>query len=114
MEQIARVAKAFPPDTRVSEIAWSWFRAAYQASTRVKTETPFEILMKALDSDWSYSQLAGYGKPKPVEFILAEICPACGTQFVMRRTELLAETVNCPVCALEGKETPLGQFCRKE
>jgi hypothetical protein len=114
LSQIERVAKAFSPDERLSDVAWSWYRASYQASTRVENETPFEILMKALDHDWKLADIARYGKEQEIEFILVESCPRCGTQYAMRRSELLIDTINCPVCAKMGIETPLGTFIRKE
>jgi hypothetical protein len=115
LEQVARVAKAFSAEERLSEISWSWFRAAYQASTRVKGETPFEILLKALDLDWKLSELNNYGKgiEEEPEFILVERCDVCETEYAMRRKRFIPEIVCCPVCALGDVMTPLGKFDRK-
>ena len=114
LQQIEKISRTFGSDERTAEIPWSWFRAASDAATRVEGETPFEILMKALDHDWSYSQLAGYGKPNPVEFILVEACPVCAAQVVIRTTEFVPGTVKCPVCALRGEDTELNDLVRKE
>jgi hypothetical protein len=70
--------------------------------------------MKALDHDWKLADIARYGKEQEIEFILVEQCPTCHTQYAMCRTQLLIDTINCPVCALGGVETPLGTFIRRE
>lgn len=115
LEQIARVAKAFIPEERLSEISWSWYRAAYQASTRVEGETPFEILMKALDNDYTYKQLCNYGKgiEEMPEFVLVAQCPICETEYAMRRHTLIDGVICCPVCMLKGEVSELGVFERK-
>lgn len=112
--QIARIAKTFSPDERLPDISWAWFRAASDAASRVKDETPFEILMKALDKDWAYKDLCSYGKPKEVEFVLVEVCPVCTAQVVIRTTEFVPGTVKCPVCTLKGVDTELNDLVRKE
>ena len=115
LRQVEKVARAYPDEEeRLPDVKWSYFRACYNASTRTG-ENPFAVLTKALELNWAMRDVERYGKPTDeVEFILVEQCPVCKTQYAMRRTDLIIDTIDCPVCALDGVKTPLGNFVRKE
>jgi len=113
LKQIARVSRAFTQEQRFPDVSWSFFRAAYQVSTRVEGESPYDILTKALDLGWSLSDLNSYGKDFEPEFLLVEQCKVCGTKVSLVSKSDIAEAINCPVCILNGEEVPLGKFAPK-
>ena len=115
LKQVVRVARAFPDEEeRVPDVKWSYFRACYQASTRTG-ETPFQILTKALEQNWSVKEVNHYGKPPDdVIFEASGECPTCGAIFAIRTTEFVPGEIKCSVCALKGEDTVVGELSRKE
>ena len=115
LKQVVRVAKAFPDEEeRLPEVGWSVYRAVYNASTRTK-ELPFDILTKALENNWGIKEINRYGKPPDdVIFEMSGECPTCGAVFAIRTTEFIPGEIKCPVCALKGEDTVVGELSRKE
>jgi hypothetical protein len=115
LRQIVRIAQAYPDEEeRLPDVKWAYFRSCYNASTRTG-ETPFEVLTKALELNWSQKDVDRYGRPPDdVIFEVSGECPTCGAVFAIRTTEFIPGEIKCPICALKGEDTVVGELSRKE
>lgn len=115
LQQIERVSRAFPDkEQRDTTYPWSMYRAAYSAAQRTG-EDPYEVFLYGVAEGWHTRQFASYGKPEVTEFVFECTCPMCATVFKMKSEQFITETMECPVCQVQGEHTLLpGEWKRKD
>lgn len=107
IRQLARIAKAFPPEYRYPDLDWSFYRGVYNAAKRTGKHV-LGVLEEAMENEYSLRDLAGYGKEEASKARLSRRCEWCNTKVVVEADGGLAgERIYCPVCETQNGEKRL-------
>lgn len=98
--QRAAIAAAFPPDYRLPDCPWDFYREVYWAAKRLGRD-PRELFDECREKDMSTAEVRLLGKDKWSMPILraAKTCPECGCRTIVYALPQFAERdVRCGIC----------------